>query len=243
METETILLRPRAFMAAVPCPVRWHRSARARRVSLKICPREAAVIVTLPVRGSRRAGMALLTEHAAWVAQRLAAIESPPALADGTEVPVGGVPHRVVHAPGRRGGGAPGGGADRIEDNVIIVAGAAEFLPRRVMDLLRAEAAHRIAAALAPHAAALGVRPAAVRLKDTQSRWGSCASNGTLSFSWRLVMAPAWVLDYVVAHEAAHLREMNHSPRFWALVESRTPHRRAATLWLKQHGPGLLRVG
>jgi predicted metal-dependent hydrolase len=242
-ETETILLRPRAFMAEVACPVRWHRSTRARRVSLKICPREAAVIVTLPARSSRRAGMALLTEHAAWVTQRLAAIEAPPALAHGAEIPVGDVPHRIVHAPERRGAAPPGSGADWIEDGALIVTGAAEFLPRRVADLLRAEAARRIGAALGPHAEALGVRPSAVRLKDTQSRWGSRASNGTLSFSWRLVMAPGWVLDYVVAHEAAHLRELNHSPRFWALVEARTPHRRAATEWLKRHGPRLLRVG
>ena len=236
VERETILLRPRAFMAEVACPVRWHRSARARRVSLKICPREAAVVVTLPARGSRRAGMALLNEHAAWVAQRLAAIESPPALAAGAELPVGDVPHRIVHDPGRRG---PGG----IEDGALIVTGAIEFLPRRVSDLLRAEASRRIQAALVPHAAALGVAPSAIRLKDTQTRWGSCAANGTLAFSWRLVMAPGWVLDYVVAHEVAHLRELNHSARFWTLVESRTPHRRAATEWLKRHGPRLLRIG
>ena len=235
-EREVILLRPRAFMAEVACPVRWHRSARARRVSLKICPREAAVVVTLPARGSRRAGMALLTEHAAWVAQRLAAIEAPPALVAGGEVPVGDLPHRIVHDPARRGPGS-------IAGRDLIVTGGAEFLPRRVTDLLRAEAARRIQSALAPHAQALGVRPAAVRLKDTQTRWGSCAANGTLAFSWRLVMAPDWVLDYVVAHEVAHLRELNHSARFWALVEGRTPHRRAATEWLRRHGPGLLRIG
>lgn len=236
LERETILLRPRAFMAEVPCPVRWQRSARARRISLKICPREAAVVVTLPARGSRRAGMALLTEHAAWVTQRLAAIGAPPALADGSEVMLGGAPHRITHEPGRRGAGA-------IADGRIIVGGHAEFLPRRVTDLLRAEAARRIQEALGPHLEALAVRPSVVRVKDTQSRWGSCSASGALSFSWRLVMAPDWVLDYVVAHEVAHLRELNHSPRFWALVEARTPHRQAATDWLKRNGPGLLRVG
>jgi predicted metal-dependent hydrolase len=87
------------------------------------------------------------------------------------------------------------------------------------------------------------VRPQAIRLKDTRSRWGSCAPDGTLAFSWRLVMAPDWVLDYVVAHEVAHLRELNHSSRFWAHVERLTPHRDAAVEWLRQHGPALLRVG
>jgi predicted metal-dependent hydrolase len=87
----------------------------------------------------------------------------------------------------------------------------------------------RISAAAQPHAAALGVQPRAIRLKDTRSRWGSCAPDRTLAFSWRLLLAPDWVLDYVVAHEVAHLREMNHSDRFWALCESLTPHREAAT--------------
>jgi hypothetical protein len=82
-----------------------------------------------------------------------------------------------------------------------------------------------------------------VLLKDTRSRWGSCAPDGTLAFSWRLVMAPGWVLDYVVAHEVAHLVELNHSDRFWAHVARLSPHREAAVDWLRRNGPGLLRVG
>jgi len=235
-ETETVLLRPRAFMPEVPCTVHWNRSARARRVSLKISPRDGAVIVTLPMRAARRAGMALLNEHAAWVTQRLAAIEQPRPFAPGATVPIGDMPHEIIHDPTRRGPPA-------LEDGRLIITGALEFLPRRVTDLLRAEAARRIQAAVPAHAQALGVRPAAIRLKDTQTRWGSCAPNGTLAFSWRLVMAPPWVLDYVVAHELAHLRELNHSARFWALVEGRTPHRGAATAWLRANGARLLRLG
>jgi predicted metal-dependent hydrolase len=89
----------------------------------------------------------------------------------------------------------------------------------------------------------LGVAIKAIRVKDTQSRWGSCAPDGTLAFSWRLVMAPDAVLDYVVAHEVAHLRELNHSPRFWAHVKALAPHRDEAEAWLREEGPGLLRVG
>ncbi len=235
-ESETVLLRPRAFMPEVACAVRWHRSPRARRVSLKISPREAAVIITLPMRAARRAGMALLNEHAAWVTQRLAAIAPAQALAPGATVPIGDVEHPIIHAPDRR-------GAVLLENGAVVVTGAAEFLPRRVADFLRAEAGRRIAVAVGPHAEALGVKPRAIRLKDTQTRWGSCAANGTIAFSWRLVMAPGWVLDYVVAHELAHLRELNHSARFWALVEARTPHRDAATAWLRANGARLLRVG
>jgi predicted metal-dependent hydrolase len=131
----------------------------------------------------------------------------------------------------------------RLDGRRIVVPGARDRLPRRVGDFLRAEAKRRIAALAVPHAAALGVRARAIRVKDTRSRWGSCAPDGTLAFSWRLVMAPEWVADYVVAHEVAHLRELNHSPRFWALVEALSPHRDAAVEWLRAKGPALLRVG
>lgn len=220
------------------CPVRWRRSTRARRVSLRIDARAGEVVVTLPPRANRRAGVALLTTHAAWVMERLAALSPHVALVPGAEVPLGGVPHVVRWSPGA------GDAAARLEPGAIVVGGGAEEdVPRRVANFLRAEARRRVEVLSAGHAALLGVRPKALKLKDTRSRWGSCAPDGTLAFSWRLVMAPDWVLDYVVAHEVAHLRELNHSPRFWAHVSRLTPHRDAAVEWLRLNGPALLRVG
>lgn len=228
---------PRGALApTTEIPVRWRASTRAQRVSLRICPVEGAVVVTLPPRAGRRAGLALIREHAAWVVERLAALTPPVAFAPGTAVLLGGQPHVIRHEPRARGGAF-------IQDRAIIVTGAREFLRRRVGDFLRAEAKRRIAALAQPHAAALGVAPRTIRVKDTRSRWGSCAPDGTLAFSWRLVMAPEWVTDYVVAHEVAHLRELNHSARFWALVERLTPNRDAAVEWLRAEGPALLRVG
>jgi predicted metal-dependent hydrolase len=234
-DSEIVPLQRDALLPPSPCPVRWRRSPRARRVSLRICAREAEVVITLPPRAGRRAGLALLTEHAGWVMQRLATIAPAQPILDGANLPIGGEPHRIRHAPERRGGAF-------LEAGELVVTGGAEFLPRRVRSFLRAEAARRIAAALPGHLEALDVRARAVRVKDTRSRWGSCAPDRTLAFSWRLIFAPPWVLDYVVAHEACHLREMNHSPRFWALVGQRTPHRRAAEAWLRAEGPGLLRI-
>ncbi len=236
-EAETVALPLRASAHPVQCPVRWRRSPRARRVSLRIDPRAGEVVVTLPPRAGRRAGMALLTTHAAWVMERLAALAPHITFTPGARVPLGGIPHVIRHDPAVR------GGAFLAEEGAIVVTGAPEFLPRRVADFLRAEARRRIGTLVAGHAAALRVKAKAIRLKDTRSRWGSCAPDGTLAFSWRLVMAPDWVLDYVVAHEVAHLREMNHSPRFWAEVERLTPHRDAAVAWLRTNGPALLRVG
>jgi predicted metal-dependent hydrolase len=216
--------------------VQWRRSARARRVSLRIDPRRGAVVVTLPPRAGRRAGMALLMGHADWVAERLAALPRAIAFADGAVVPLAGTPHRIQRVPAGQGGAW-------LEGDAILVAGAPEFLPRRVADFLRAEARRRFSALVAAKAAAAGLTAKRVTVKDTRSRWGSCAPDGTLAFSWRLVMAPSFVQDYVAAHEVAHLKHMNHGARFWALVEQLTPHTSAAIAWLRARGAGLLRIG
>jgi predicted metal-dependent hydrolase len=220
----------------IDCPVRWRRSARARRVSLRIDALAGTVVVTLPPRAGRRAGMALLATHAAWVMERLAALAPHVDLLPGAEVPFAGVPLVLRAAPQR----PPG---VWLAQGVILVGGAEAEMPRRAAAFLQAEAMRRIRILVAGHAALLGVAPRLIRLKDTRSRWGSCAPDGTLAFSWRLVMAPDWVLDYVVAHEVAHLRELNHGAGFWALVDAATPHRDAAVTWLKANGPALLRVG
>jgi predicted metal-dependent hydrolase len=235
-EPESLHLSPDPLLPPARLTVRWKRSARARRVSLRIDSRAGEVVVTLPPRAGRRAGLALLTTHAAWVAKRLASLSPGIPFAPGSEVPVGGALHVIRHLPEARGGAWIEGGA-------ILVAGDAAFLPRRVADCLKAEARRRIAALVALHAGRLGLRARAVRIKDPSSRWGSCAPDRTLAFSWRLVMAPPFVLDYVVAHEVAHLAEMNHSARFWATVEHLTPHRDAAQAWLREQGPSLLRIG
>jgi predicted metal-dependent hydrolase len=219
-----------------PARVEWRRSSRARRVSLRIDPREGAVVVTLPPRAGRTAGMALLMDHAAWVADRLAALPGAIAFADGAVVPLHGRQRRIRHVVAAR-------GTVWIDADTIHVAGRPEFLPRRVADFFRAEARRAFAALVIEKAALAGVKPRRLTVKDTRSRWGSCASNGNLAFSWRLVMAPPFVQDYVAAHEVAHLRHMNHGPRFWAVVELLTPHTQAACEWLRLEGPRLLRVG
>lgn len=219
---------------AEACQVRWRRSTRARRVSLRIDARAGEVVVTLPPRAGRRAGMALLAAHAAWVMGRLAALAPHVPLEPGAEVPLGGVPHVIRALP-------EDAGEVRLAPGAILVPG--ETVAPRVAAFLKAEAQRRIRVLAAGHAALLGVAPRGIRMKDTRSRWGSCAPDGTLAFSWRLVMAPDWVLDYVVAHEVAHLKELNHGARFWAHVARLTPHREAAVEWLKANGPALLRVG
>lgn len=220
--------------------VTWRRSARARRVSLRIDPRGGGVVVTLPPRASRGAGMALLMDHADWVTDRLAALPDLCTFADGSTVPLAGVPHVIRHRADARGGAW-------LQDGAIHVAGSPEFLARRVRDFLRTEARRRFTLLVTEKARGLnkaGDRPVRrLTVKDTSSRWGSCAIDGSLSFSWRLVMAPDYVQDYVAGHEVAHLRHMNHGKRFWSLVDRLTPHAARAIPWLHENGATLLRIG
>ena len=218
-----------------PTPVQWRRSARARKVSLRIDPRAGSVIVTLPARAAVSAGRALLLAHAGWVAERIGRLPAAAAFADGGAVMLDGAPVPIRHVPGRRG--------TAMVDGALLVGGAAEFLPRRVTDFLRAEARRRLGAMAAAKAAQAGLRLRRVVVKDTRSRWGSCTADGTVMVSWRLLLAPPFVQDYVVGHEVAHLRHMNHKPEFWALADTLTPHRLAAAQWLEAHGAGLMRAG
>jgi len=219
-----------------PTEVLWRRSSRARKISLRIDPSGGSVIVTLPSRAAQAAGMALLRDNAAWVADRLASLPRPVPLADGAMVPIDGRAHRIRHVPDARRGAW-------LEPGSLLVSGAPEFLARRVTDLLRAEARRRLSALAIAKATVGGLSLRRVVVKDTRTRWGSCTADQTLMFCWRLVMAPPQVQDYVVAHEVAHLRHMNHGHSFWTLVAQLTPNRSIAIHWLDAHGAGLMRIG
>ena len=219
-----------------PTPVVWRRSTRARRVSLRIDPRAATVVVTLPAKAARSAGLRLLTDNAGWVGSKLAALPPAMAFADGAAIPVGGELHRIRHRPDSHGGAWMEGGE-------IHVAGNPTFLARRVTDLLRAEARRRLAALVTDVADQTGLRPAKLAIRDTRSRWGSCTADGTVMFNWRLVMAPPSVQHYVVVHELAHLRHMNHGPQFWGLVASGARDMATSIAWLKRNGSALMRAG
>lgn len=125
----------------------------------------------------------------------------------------------------------------------ICVSGEERHGPRRLADWLRSEAKTDLLKRVEHHGGELGCNPKRISVRDQSSRWGSCSSSGTLCFSWRLIFAPTFVLDYVAAHEVAHLREMNHSQRFWRLVRQTMPDMQRARAWLKQNGAELHRFG
>jgi predicted metal-dependent hydrolase len=204
-------------------------SPRARRLSLRVDAASRGVELVLPRRFSERTALGFVDAHRGWIAARIAAMPAARRLADGASVPVFGAPHRIRHVLDRA--AAP----VTIADGEIRVRGDPDHLPRRVRDHLIALAKREFALRARALAARLGKTITRVGVRDPKSRWGSCSSTGSLSFSWRLVLAPDAVIDYVVAHEVAHLIEMNHGPRFWRLVASLVPDVDAPRVWLRRH--------
>jgi predicted metal-dependent hydrolase len=156
-------------------------------------------------------------------------------------VPLRGVPHRIVHRRFIR--GTVWTEADAAGEPLICVAGDVPHIDRRIADFLRREARRDLDGASRRFANELGVEIKRVAVRDQASRWGSCSTTGVLSFSWRLILAPDFVLSYLAAHEVAHLVEMNHSARFWRIVQKLCPDHARAKVWLDVHGADLHRYG
>ncbi len=216
------------------------RHPRARNFTLRVAGPARPPVLTMPARGSIRDAERFLERHSGWLTRQLARLPQARPIVEDGEIPIRGVTHRIRHAGRRRGTAVL-----RVTGDVpeLVVAGDPAHLRRRVVDFLKREARRDLEAAVARYAGLLEVRPTALRLRDQTSRWGSCSANGQLSFSWRLVMAPPFVLDYLAAHEVAHLRELNHSKRFWRLVEAVCPGHARARAWLSVHGVTLHAIG
>ena len=215
------------------------RSDRAQRLTLRIDARRGSPVLTLPRRMSVAEAERFLAKQAGWLEARIAGLPDAIPFVDGGVFPLRGTPTRIIHRQGR-GVVSPAAG---LAEPGVFVHGREEHIARRLSDWLKEQARQDLTAAVERHATTLGVRPAAIRIRDTGSRWGSCSSRRTLSFSWRLVLAPPCILDYLAAHEVAHLREMNHGPKFWQTVALLDPQFRDAQTWLKREGAGLFAVG
>lgn len=210
-------------------------------MTLRVSGATGEVTLTLPRRADLEAAQIFLDAHAGWIAGRMARLPERVPFLPGTLVPLRGRPHRIVHWSRVR--GATRASLDDAGEAVIAVSGEEAAVPGRVRRFLLDEATRDLREAADRHAARLGARIARLTLRDTTSRWGSCSSSGALSFSWRLILAPPSILDYLAAHEVAHLRELNHSHRFWAIVHDLCPTTEEAERWLKRHGSALHRYG
>ncbi len=212
------------------------RDRRARRITIHVDAAIGGARVVMPVYVAMADAEAAVREHERWVLDRLDALPPRVPFADGAIIPFRGQDHRIRYVIGRRGVVTATAGS-------ILAPGAAEHIPRRIADWLKREARRTISPLAHEKAARVDRRVRQISIRDQRSRWGSCASNGRLAFSWRLILAPEDVLDYVVAHEVAHLVEMNHSPDFWRVVDRLTPHARASKRWLNANGQALHRYG
>lgn len=216
-----------------PLEVNLRHSARARRLSLRVSRLDGAVTLTLPRGVLAAQGIAFTEERADWVRAQVAQIGPVERVGIGGALPFGGVRHEIGQWSGR----GVRHHAGRIEIGAGVRAPA-----KAVQGFLKARARDALAAASDRYAAELGVRYSALSLRDTRSRWGSCSSDGRLMYSWRLVMAPPEVLDYVAAHEVCHLLEMHHGAAFWRRVESVMPDYATHRAWLRREGDALLRI-
>ena len=214
-------------------------SPRARYYRLSI-PHDGRPVLTIPRHGRWPEAEAFLFRQTPWLAARLK--RAPPLVlfAEGELVPVRGIPHRIV-ATGRVRGAVEVGAAEG--EPLLLVPGAPEHRPRRLTDWLKSEAERDLGTQVAIHAARLGATVKSLRLRSQASRWGSCSSTGRLNFNWRLILAPPFVLDYVAAHEVAHLLQMNHSAAFWDTVRRTCPEMDRGRAWLKAHGRQLMAYG
>ena len=214
-------------------------SARSKSYRLSL-PHGGQPLLTVPKFGRWGEAKAFLERHADWLADRLERSVKPVAFVRGAIVPLRGVNHRIVPT-GRVRGTVEVGEADG--ELALLVPGAPEHRARRLTDWLKGEAERELAKRCRVHAANLGVSVKAIAMRSQATRWGSCSSSGKLNFNWRLILAPPFVLDYVAAHEVAHLREMNHSQDFWDTVEATLPTMARGREWLRVHGRELMVYG
>jgi len=234
-EPATLLVRHGSQYFAI----RLRRHRRARRYTLRIHPTDREAILTMPPRGTLVEAKDFAQLHGGWIAARLGRLPKAAPFQTGTVLPLRGVPHRIVHRSGER--GTVWTETRDSGEKILCVAGGVEHIDRRVHDYLKREARKELQKSALFYAQALGVRVKRLSIRDQSSRWGSCTSAGSLSFSWRLILAPPFVLDYVVAHEVAHMREMNHGPRFWKLVGGLVDDVKRPQTWLRKNGVSLHR--
>lgn len=218
-----------------PLPVEIKRHAKARRITLRVHTTKARIVITMPRRASVKESLSFLKMKKDWV---LGQIDKQPAkddIKDGSVISILGEELHITHVPSAR-------GSAWIEDGKLFVSGAAEFLPRRVRDFLKAHAKKILSDMARDAAMHINKSITRVDVRDMHSRWGSCSSDGRVCFSWRLILAPKHVCEYVVAHEVAHLKHLDHSAAFWNVVDDLHADKEIAQAWLRKNGQKLFLI-
>jgi predicted metal-dependent hydrolase len=222
--------------------VRIRRGANARRFTLRVRPAKRDVLLSIPTTVSRTRAISFLEVNICWIHEKLSGLPPFVNLIPGSNIPIRGVYHRIVHVPETRGTAWIEQTGEK-DNHILYVAGRIEHSKRRIKNFLIELARAELTRSVDHYCKELGEALPRITLRDTSSRWGSCSINGGLSFSWRLIFAPPMVLDYLAAHEVAHLLEPNHSKKFWKNVTKICSHVDEAERWLRDHGANLHSYG
>lgn len=224
---------------AVPLVTRVNR--RAKRLILKVDPISGEIFVTAPTQSALGDAVNFARDNAHWIEKQLKPEMRARPFRENDIAMLRGEPHRIVRD------GGPRRPVEIINDAnatpTLKVGGDSAHLNRRVVDWMKRQARADFSTQVEAHCAAMDRPAAKFNIRDARTRWGSCSSDGVLNFTWRLIMAPAFVLDYVAAHECAHLLHMNHGPAFWREVTRLGVEARQAENWLSENGTKLFTYG
>jgi len=211
-----------------PIAVSVRRRSNARRLTLRISP--DGPILTIPKRFALNEAKEFLLRKEGWLREKLANQPEKQSLAQSTSIPIEGVERQIAQGTGRR--------CQLFEDRIEVPGTPDKYAPK-IRGFLKEHARVKLHGASEYYADKINRTFEKITLRDTRSRWGSCTSSGNLMYSWRLIMAPPEVLNYVAAHEVAHLSELNHSDKFWSIVEELDPNWRQSRNWLRENGQKL----
>lgn len=217
-------------------PVHIRVDGRAKRISLKVEKIGGLVTLTAPNEAKLPEARRFMSKRTRWIAERRAEAHEITPFEPGSVVPFLGRMCRIVQDKSAK-------DPLIVFGDQILVGGPGSSVKSAIYRFFKAEALRRLIASTSKYAAKSGVTVKRVSIRDAKTRWGSCSADGCLSFSWRLVMAPEHVLDYVAAHEVAHLQHMNHSPEYWTHLAGLFPEFKVAESWLKENGPSLRSYG
>ncbi len=220
--------KPRTPPPAEIGGIRVRESRRARRLSLRVDARAGDVVLTWPANATEKSALRFIAENQEWIDTQRARLPAAQRFAAGEQVMIYGETFTIVHAKGR--------GVTRLDGANLIVHGQPEHLARRVRDFLKETARQVLEDKTAEKLEQIGKPPSDIRVIDPKTRWGSCGPDGRMMFSWRLILTPRHVLDYVVAHEVAHVVHLNHGRRFWALCAELAEDAVGGKRWLRRHG-------
>ncbi|MEL6361057.1 MAG: SprT family zinc-dependent metalloprotease [Pseudomonadota bacterium] len=215
-------------------PINMRINRRAKRIILRIDRLHSSVTITVPSERRVKEALSFAETRRAWIKAQLENAARPSPFQDGTQFPLRGQKTDIVHVSK-----ATHAIELDTDNRRLLVSGDTPHINRRVTDWLKRQARIDLTARADIHAETLGVQRGGIRIRDTKSRWGSCSSSGHLSFSWRLILAPSWILDYVAAHECAHLLHLDHSPAYWRTLKKTGVDARAAKIWFDENGADL----